>query len=91
MLDIPTQFKVNCIYDNIVERNNIYKSKRFYKFIRGNIRSCRPLLNKKLLKKFMREIFKKEDVLKLFFTKYILEDYLPNLHFDVELKDLINL
>jgi hypothetical protein len=39
----------------------------------------------------MREIFKKEDVLKLFFTKYILEDYLPNLHFDVELKDLINL
>jgi len=91
VLDIPTQFKVSCIYDNIVERNNIYKSKRFYKFIRDNIRSCRPLLNKKLLKKFMREIFKKEDVLKLFFTKYILEDYLPNLHFDVELKDLINL
>jgi hypothetical protein len=91
MLDTLTQFKVNCIYDNIVERNSIYKSKRFYKFIRNSITSRIPLLNKKLLKKFMREIFKKEDVLKLFFTKYILEDYLPNLHFDVELKDLINL
>ncbi len=91
MLDTLTQFKVNCIYDNIVERNSIYKSRRFYKFIRDNITSRSPLLNKKMLKKVMREIFKREDYLKLYFTKYILEEYLLNLHFDTELKDLIDL
>lgn len=91
MLDTLTQFKVNCLYDNIVERNSVYKSKRFYKFIRNSITSRGPLLNKKLLKRFMREIFKREDYLKLYFTKYILEEYLPNLHFDTELKDLIDL
>jgi hypothetical protein len=91
VLDTLTQFKVNCIYDNIVERNSIYKSRRFYKFIRDNITSRSPLLNKKMLKKVMREIFKREDYLKLYFTKYILEEYLLNLHFDTELKDLIDL
>lgn len=82
VLDMHSQFKVNCIYDNIIERNNIFKSKRFYKFIRDIIRARASLHNKKQLKSVMRDIFKKQDVLKLFFTKYIIEDYLPNLHFD---------
>lgn len=91
MLDITTQFKVDCIYNDTVQRNRIYKSKRFYKFVRGIITARNPLLNKILLKGFIREIFKKEDTLKLCFTKYVLEVYLPNLHFDIELEDFIDI
>jgi hypothetical protein len=87
-----TQINIECIYNNIEERNTIFKSKKFYIFVREDIKQL-PFFknnnNVKLLKSLIRNIFNTKSILKSYFSKYVVEEYLKNVHFETELDDLI--
>ncbi len=94
MKTLNTQINIDCIYSNIETRNKILKSKKFYMFVREDVKIrlySKNINNIKQLKIYIRVIFTTKSLLKRYFSKYVAKEYLKNLHFETELDDLIYL